>query len=206
MSSHVTTNCRLAAWGTTTSAPEWLVRNMKPLYQAASLLQLNLVLLHSGYWSEQLGGFYLNNVSDVYCCWRGLFLKGCPATVQYVLHKSYLVYETSGCTVGQLFRGHTGRNTMQYYSALLIPLTAMSALDVPKYTENNVHTHTSSFPQRTWSTLCDFWGPSLMSVFIYSCSSVQRSFIVSPQTVGVGDWRSRPLAAVILPDEAVCAA
>lgn len=123
-------------------------------------------------------------------------------------HKLFGVWDKwcYGCTVGQLFRGHTDRNTMQYYSALLIPLTAMSALDVPKYTENNVHTHTSSFPQRTWSTLRDFWGPSPMSVFIYSCSSVQRSFIVSLQTVGVGDWRSRPLAAVILPDEAVCAA
>lgn len=56
---------------------------------------------------------------------------------------------------------------MQYYSSVLIPLSATSALDVPKYTKNKCthtlisihppthHAHTSSFagPQRMWSTL-----------------------------------------------------
>lgn len=109
----------------------------------------------------------------------------------------------------QLFWGHGVRNTMQYSSAVLIPPSTMSALHVLKYTKNKsasttarthppTHTLTRSHirlhgpppptppPQRTRSPFCSFWSCPLVSVFIYSCSSLWRSLSVSPQTARVG--------------------
>lgn len=39
------------------------------------------------------------------------------------------------------------------------------------------HTHAHKLPQRTQSTLCNFWGCAPKSVFIYSCCSTRRSWL-----------------------------
>ena len=59
----------------------------------------------------------------------------------------------------------------------------------------NVHTHTHTHTSTLHGSPRgheDFWGCSPVSMFIYSCSSLWRSLIVSPQTAGrVGsDWTS----------------
>lgn len=67
---------------------------------------------------------------------------------------------------------------MQYYSAVLIPLSAMSALDVPKYTKSSfTHTHTlTSFP-KGHKAHCAISGAALPS----PCS-----FIAAVEPGGVG--------------------
>lgn len=89
------TNCRVSVRGMTTSACQRLLRNMKPLYQAASSQRLNLVFSALGT-PSLIWVTFLKNVGDVYCSWRSLIFKGMPCYCTVCSTHSYLVYETSG--------------------------------------------------------------------------------------------------------------